>query len=160
LRAHARASLIYSADAFSPTRSNQSRTFPFQNRKSIAAIALSPDGNVLISIDDGACRLVSLAPSGVLMHLHRRSRAARQLPPRRRAPPPQLPQARPRRPLFARRPPHRRLARRARPGMAHTEPPRARVCAVCAPPDVHRPPRQGVVHRVVTRLKVRMPAEL
>ena len=33
--------------------SNKSFTFPFENRKNIAAIALSPDGNVLISVDEG-----------------------------------------------------------------------------------------------------------
>lgn len=33
--------------------SNKSFTFPFQNRKNIAAIALSPDGNILISVDEG-----------------------------------------------------------------------------------------------------------
>lgn len=33
--------------------SNKSRTLPFENRKNIACIALSPDGNVLISIDEG-----------------------------------------------------------------------------------------------------------
>lgn len=39
-----------SADLLS---SNKSRTLPFENRKNIASIALSPDGNVLISIDEG-----------------------------------------------------------------------------------------------------------
>ena len=34
-------------------RSNKSFTFPFQNRKNVAAIALSPDGNILISVDEG-----------------------------------------------------------------------------------------------------------
>lgn len=33
--------------------SNKSRTLPFENRKNIACIALSPDGQVLISIDQG-----------------------------------------------------------------------------------------------------------
>lgn len=33
--------------------SNKSHTFPFENRKNIAAIALSPDSNVLISVDEG-----------------------------------------------------------------------------------------------------------
>lgn len=33
--------------------SNKSRTFPFEMRKNIAALALSPDGNVLLVIDDG-----------------------------------------------------------------------------------------------------------
>jgi hypothetical protein len=34
--------------------SNKSYTFPFENRKNIAAIALSPDANVLVSVDEGA----------------------------------------------------------------------------------------------------------
>jgi hypothetical protein len=34
--------------------SNKSFTFPFQNRKNIATIALSPNGNILISVDEGA----------------------------------------------------------------------------------------------------------
>ena len=33
--------------------SNKSYTFPFENRKNIVAIALSPDANVLLSIDEG-----------------------------------------------------------------------------------------------------------
>jgi WD40 repeat protein len=33
--------------------SNKSRTLPFENRKNIACIALSPDGNLLLSIDEG-----------------------------------------------------------------------------------------------------------
>jgi hypothetical protein len=33
--------------------SNKSRTLAFENRKNVAAIALSPDGQVLISIDEG-----------------------------------------------------------------------------------------------------------
>jgi hypothetical protein len=33
--------------------SNKSRTLPFENRKNILSIALSPDGNVLMSIDEG-----------------------------------------------------------------------------------------------------------
>jgi len=42
------------ADYFlSISLSNKSFTFPFENRKNIAAIALSPDGNVLISVDEG-----------------------------------------------------------------------------------------------------------
>lgn len=39
--------------------SNKSFTFAFQNRKNIAAIALSPDGNILISVDDGAVKASS-----------------------------------------------------------------------------------------------------
>ena len=34
--------------------SNKSHTFPFENRKNLAVIALSPDANVLISVDEGA----------------------------------------------------------------------------------------------------------
>ena len=34
-------------------RSNKSRTLPFENRKNIARIALSPDSNVLLSVDEG-----------------------------------------------------------------------------------------------------------
>lgn len=34
--------------------SNKSRTLPVENRKNIAAIALSPDGNVLVSVDEGS----------------------------------------------------------------------------------------------------------
>lgn len=33
--------------------SNKSRTLPFENRKNILSIALSPDGKVLLSIDEG-----------------------------------------------------------------------------------------------------------
>ena len=40
--------------------SNKSFTFPFENRKNIAAIALSPDGNVLISVDEGGAFFVYL----------------------------------------------------------------------------------------------------
>lgn len=32
---------------------NQSYTLPFENRKNIAAIAISPDSNVLITVDEG-----------------------------------------------------------------------------------------------------------
>lgn len=37
-------------------RSNKSRTLPFENRKNIACIALSPDGNLLLAIDLGKRR--------------------------------------------------------------------------------------------------------
>jgi periodic tryptophan protein 2 len=33
--------------------SNKSYTFPFENRKNITAIALSPDANVLVTVDEG-----------------------------------------------------------------------------------------------------------
>ena len=54
--------------------SNKSRTFAFENRKNIAAIALSPDASVLLSVDEGEfsvlkalfnpdfCALQDLAP--------------------------------------------------------------------------------------------------
>jgi periodic tryptophan protein 2 len=41
--------------------SNKSFTFPFQNRKNIAAIALSPNGNILISVDEGESTLCQLS---------------------------------------------------------------------------------------------------
>lgn len=37
--------------------SNKSYTLPFENRKNIAAIALSPDANVLVSVDEGVREL-------------------------------------------------------------------------------------------------------
>ncbi|KAI0056211.1 WD40 repeat-like protein [Artomyces pyxidatus] len=50
---------------------NKSFTFPFQNRKNIAAIALSPDGNVLLSIDeDGRALLVNFRRGVVLHHFN------------------------------------------------------------------------------------------
>ena len=49
------------ADYFlSISLSNKSFTFPFENRKNIAAIALSPDGNVLISVDEGGILVLSV----------------------------------------------------------------------------------------------------
>ncbi|WRT69994.1 uncharacterized protein IL334_006987 [Kwoniella shivajii] len=49
---------------------NKSRTLPFENRKNIASIALSPDGNVLISIDeDGRALLVHFRKGTVLHHI-------------------------------------------------------------------------------------------
>ena len=52
--------------------SNKSRTLPFENRKNITAIALSPDSNVLITVDEGQARgidLVSLKPSTNLFQM-------------------------------------------------------------------------------------------
>ncbi|KZT23719.1 WD40 repeat-like protein [Neolentinus lepideus HHB14362 ss-1] len=50
---------------------NKSFTFPFENRKNIAAIALSPDSNVLISIDeDGRALLVNYRRRVVLHHFN------------------------------------------------------------------------------------------
>ena len=39
--------------------SNKSRTIPFENRKNIAVVALSPDSNVLITVDEGQARRIS-----------------------------------------------------------------------------------------------------
>ncbi|THV01919.1 WD40 repeat-like protein [Dendrothele bispora CBS 962.96] len=50
---------------------NQSSTFAFENRKNIAAIALSPDGNILISVDaDGRALLVNFKRGVVLHHFN------------------------------------------------------------------------------------------
>ncbi|TFY55363.1 hypothetical protein EVG20_g9347 [Dentipellis fragilis] len=50
---------------------NKSHTFAFQNRKNIAAIALSPDANVLLSIDeDGRALLVNFRRGVVLHHFN------------------------------------------------------------------------------------------
>ncbi|KIM91497.1 hypothetical protein PILCRDRAFT_810776 [Piloderma croceum F 1598] len=47
---------------------NKSYTFPFENRKNIAAIALSPDANVLVTVDeDGRALLVNFR-RGVILH--------------------------------------------------------------------------------------------
>ena len=45
--------------------SNKSSTFAFENRKNISAIALSPDSNVLISVDEG----MSLKHVAIIKHL-------------------------------------------------------------------------------------------
>ncbi|KAK6909144.1 hypothetical protein I203_103159 [Kwoniella mangroviensis CBS 8507] len=48
---------------------NKSRTLPFENRKNISSIALSPDGNVLMSIDeDGRALLVHFRKGTVIHH--------------------------------------------------------------------------------------------
>ncbi|KDQ23439.1 hypothetical protein PLEOSDRAFT_1114438 [Pleurotus ostreatus PC15] len=50
---------------------NKSFTFPFENRKNIAAIALSPDANVLLSVDqDGRALLVNFRRGVVLHHFN------------------------------------------------------------------------------------------
>ncbi|THH13422.1 hypothetical protein EW146_g6791 [Bondarzewia mesenterica] len=50
---------------------NKSFTFPFENRKNVAAIALSPDANVLISVDeDGRALLVNFRRGVVLHHFN------------------------------------------------------------------------------------------
>jgi periodic tryptophan protein 2 len=51
--------------------SNKSYTFPFENRKNIAAIALSPDANVLVTVDeDGRALLVNFRRGVVLHHFN------------------------------------------------------------------------------------------
>ncbi|KAH9941703.1 WD40 repeat-like protein [Epithele typhae] len=50
---------------------NKSRTFAFENRKNIAAIALSPDATVLLSVDeDGRALLVNFKRGAVLHHFN------------------------------------------------------------------------------------------
>ncbi|KIJ61864.1 hypothetical protein HYDPIDRAFT_176835 [Hydnomerulius pinastri MD-312] len=50
---------------------NKSRTLPFENRKNIAAIALSPDASLLISVDeDGRALLVNFRRGVVLHHFN------------------------------------------------------------------------------------------
>ncbi|KAF9500274.1 WD40 repeat-like protein [Pleurotus eryngii] len=50
---------------------NKSLTFSFENRKNIAAIALSPDANVLVSVDeDGRALLVNFRRGVVLHHFN------------------------------------------------------------------------------------------
>jgi periodic tryptophan protein 2 len=49
-----------------PSASNKSFTFPFENRKNIAAIALSPEGNILISIDEGTLLALSSYSAGYI----------------------------------------------------------------------------------------------
>ncbi|KAF4607257.1 hypothetical protein EYR38_001318 [Pleurotus pulmonarius] len=50
---------------------NKSFTFSFENRKNIAAIALSPDANVLLSVDeDGRALLVNFRRGVVLHHFN------------------------------------------------------------------------------------------
>ncbi|KAG8926587.1 hypothetical protein FRC02_008788 [Tulasnella sp. 418] len=50
---------------------NKSRTLPAENRKNIAVVALSPDGNILISVDeDGRALLVNFRRGVVLHHVN------------------------------------------------------------------------------------------
>ncbi|KII87643.1 hypothetical protein PLICRDRAFT_162405 [Plicaturopsis crispa FD-325 SS-3] len=50
---------------------NKSFTFPFENRKNITAIALSPDANVLVTVDeDGRALLVNFRRGVVLHHFN------------------------------------------------------------------------------------------
>ncbi|KAI6652717.1 hypothetical protein LOD99_4103 [Oopsacas minuta] len=52
-------------------KNNKSTTFPFQNRKNISRIALSPDGDLLLSVDDdGRLILVNLYRKVVLQHIN------------------------------------------------------------------------------------------
>ncbi|TEB34224.1 WD40 repeat-like protein [Coprinellus micaceus] len=47
---------------------NKSFTFPFENRKNIALIALSPDGNILITVDEDGRALLVNAKRGTVLH--------------------------------------------------------------------------------------------
>ncbi|KAF8889622.1 quinon protein alcohol dehydrogenase-like superfamily [Infundibulicybe gibba] len=47
---------------------NKSYTFPFENRKNIAIIALSPDANVLVTVDDDGRALLVNFKRGVVLH--------------------------------------------------------------------------------------------
>jgi hypothetical protein len=47
--------------------SNKSYTFPFENRKNIAGIALSPDANVLVTVDEGVFNSYRIC--GLLVYL-------------------------------------------------------------------------------------------
>ncbi|KAL0959016.1 hypothetical protein HGRIS_014328 [Hohenbuehelia grisea] len=50
---------------------NKSYTLPFENRKNVAAIALSPDANILVSVDeDGRALLVNFRRGVVLHHFN------------------------------------------------------------------------------------------
>ncbi|KAI0806171.1 WD40 repeat-like protein [Irpex lacteus] len=49
---------------------NKSYTFPFENRKNIAVIALSPDSNVLVSVDEDGRALLVNVRRGVVLHHH------------------------------------------------------------------------------------------
>ena len=61
----------YSVQTLKPDSSNTSRTFAFENRRNVGAIALSPDGHVLISVDtDGRALLASFQTGVVLAHIN------------------------------------------------------------------------------------------
>ncbi|KAJ3774669.1 WD40 repeat-like protein [Lentinula raphanica] len=47
---------------------NKSHTFAFENRKNISRIALSPDGNVLLSVDEDGRALLVNYKRGVVLH--------------------------------------------------------------------------------------------
>lgn len=55
---------------FSPLsiRSNKSRTLPFENRKNIAVIALSPDARLLLSVDDDGRAILVHFRRGIVLH--------------------------------------------------------------------------------------------
>lgn len=56
-------------DVFLPRiRSNKSRTLPFENRKNIAVIALSPDARLLLSVDDDGHAVLVHSQRGVVLH--------------------------------------------------------------------------------------------
>lgn len=61
-------SFLYGVEVFISQISNKSFTFPFENRKNIDVIALSPDGNVLISVDEDGRALLVNARRGVVLH--------------------------------------------------------------------------------------------
>lgn len=121
-----------------PLHSNKSFTFAFQNRKNIAAIALSPHGNILISVDEGAAK-----NSSVFHHVrssprpHRRKSSARQLPPGCRRSPFQLQKASQRHRIFAQWIVHCCDTRFARPGLEDSQPPCPRVRAIQSTPNVY-----------------------
>lgn len=48
--------------------SNKSRTLPFENRKNIACIALSPDGQLLLSIDEDGRAFLVVVRKGTVVH--------------------------------------------------------------------------------------------
>ncbi|KAI0072933.1 WD40 repeat-like protein [Panus rudis PR-1116 ss-1] len=83
--------IIFSADGnsvFSPVGNrvsvfdlvnNKSYTFPFENRKNISAIALSPDSNVLISVDEDGRALLVNVRRGVVLHHHNFKKAVKDI---------------------------------------------------------------------------------
>ncbi|KAF6744166.1 WD40-repeat-containing domain protein [Ephemerocybe angulata] len=58
---------------------NKSFTFGFENRKNISSIALSPDGNVLISVDEDGRALLVNARRGVVLHHFNFKQAVRDI---------------------------------------------------------------------------------
>ena len=48
--------------------SNKSFTFAFENRKNISSIALSRDGNILVSVDEGQSSFIVPGTSITLSH--------------------------------------------------------------------------------------------